>query len=69
MKKRFFCIVLVLILLFSSAGCTQQTKASEHLEEVAYSASVNVATFLVILVPIIVSVVALIKGLFRRKQK
>lgn len=36
---------------------------------VAYSASVNVATFLVILVPIIVSVVALIKGLFRRKQK
>lgn len=37
MKKRFFCIVLVLILLFSSAGCTQQTKASEHLEDYVFT--------------------------------
>ncbi len=34
---------------------------------VAYSSSVNMATFLVVAVPIIVSVVALIKGLYRRK--
>lgn len=33
---------------------------------VAYSSSVNVATFLVILVPVIVSVVALIKGVIRK---
>jgi len=33
---------------------------------VAYSSSVNVATFLVILVPVIVSVVALVKGVIRK---
>ena len=35
---------------------------------VAYSASVNFATLLVIAVPLIVSVVALIKGLYRRRK-
>lgn len=36
---------------------------------VAYSASVNVATFLVMIVPMIVSVVALIKGVIRKIGK
>ena len=36
---------------------------------VAYSAGVNVATFLVVAVPIIVSFVALIKGLIRKKKQ
>jgi hypothetical protein len=36
---------------------------------VAYSASVNVATFLVMIVPLLVSVVALIKGVIRAVGK
>jgi hypothetical protein len=36
---------------------------------VAYSAGVNVATFLVMIVPMIVSFVALIKGVIRKVKK
>ena len=39
MKKRIFGIVLVLILLFSSAGCGQPVKSSEHLEDYVFTMS------------------------------
>lgn len=39
MKKKIFGIVLVLILLFSSAGCGQPVKSSEHLEDYVFTMS------------------------------
>ena len=39
MKKKVFSILLVLILLFSFAGCGQQVKSSEHLEDYVFTMS------------------------------
>ena len=39
------------------------------LQPIAFAASINIATILLVLVPVIVSIVALIKGLILRKKK
>ena len=61
--------VLEMVIYFVSLGTNMDAPSNAGFGSlpVAFSASVNIATMLVVATPLIVSVVALIKGLLLRK--
>lgn len=63
--------VIVVALYFISLGTNMDapSNAGFGMFPVAFAASVNIATMIVVFTPLIVSIVALIKGLLLRKQK
>ena len=63
--------VLVIALYFVSLGTSLDapSNAGFGMFPVAFAASVNIATMLIVVSPLIISVTALVKGLLLRKQK
>ena len=62
-------IVVALYFVSLGTGLDAPSNAGFGMFPVAFAASVNIATMLTVVTPLIVSVVALIKGLLLRKQK
>ena len=62
-------IVVALYFVSLGTGLDAPSNAGFGMFPVAFAASVNIATMLTVATPLIVSVVALIKGLLLRKQK
>lgn len=62
-------IVVVLYIVSLTSNMDAPSNAGFGMFPVAFAASVNIATLLTVFTPVIVSVVAVIKGLLLRKQK
>ena len=62
-------VTVALYMISLSTGLDAPSNAGFGMFPVAFAASVNIATLIMVFTPLIVSVVALIKGLILRKQQ